>query len=98
MVVESGDVGNIVFQAAEVRKPLLSVWSVNQKGNPVWFDGELSYIVAKNAECLSAVRKMLQEIPNKIPLHNQNGVFTMKAWRKPVNSDKNTPFHGPGKK
>ena len=37
MIVESGDTGKITFQAAKVRKPLVSVWGINQKGNPVCF-------------------------------------------------------------
>ena len=91
MVVESGDTGALTMQAAEVRKPLLAVSALNRKGNPVWFDGEQSYVVPSTAKNLALIRKLLKEIDNKIPLHLENGVFVMKAWKSP------RPFQGPGR-
>ena len=91
VLVESGDTGALTMQAAEVRKPLLAVSSLNKKGNPVWFDNENSFIIPSTAKNLAMIRKLPREIPNKIPLHMSNGVYTMKSWRKP------SPFQGPGK-
>ena len=91
MVVESGDTGALTMQAAEVRKPLLAVSSLNKKGNPVWFDGEQSYVIPSTARNLAMVRKLLKEMDNKIPLHLENGVFVMKAWKGP------RPFQGRGR-
>ena len=82
MLVESGELGRVDFDAAEIRKPLLAVSSVNKKGNPVWFDGNASYTIPGNADCLSKVRELLAAVPNKIPLHLENGTFKMRTWRK----------------
>ena len=90
-VVETGDTGSLTVQAADVRKPLLAVSSLNRKGNPVWFDNQQSFVIPATARNLAAIRKMIKEIPNKIPLHTENGVYKMKAWRK------TGPFQGPGR-
>ena len=91
LVTEPGDEGAMCIQAADVRKPLLAVSSVNRKGNPVWFDGERSYILPSTARNLAPIRKLIQEIENKIPLHLSNGTYKMKAWRRA------SPFQGRGR-
>ena len=91
MVVESGQAAKMVFQAAKVRKPLLAVSACNEKGNPVIFDGENSFIIPGGSSDLARVRELVAEIPNKIKLHQQNGVYKLRAWVKPKD-----PFHGPG--
>ena len=49
MTLEGGQEGRFTFQAAPVRKPLLAVSSVNDKGNLVLFDGDESYIIPGKA-------------------------------------------------
>ena len=44
MTIEGQREGRFTFQAAPVRKPLLAVSSVNDKGNLVVFDGTKSFI------------------------------------------------------
>ena len=66
MVVETGDTGSLTVQAADVRKQLLAVSSLNRKGNPVWFDNQQSFVIPATARNLAAIRKMIKEIPNKI--------------------------------
>ena len=91
VLVESGDAGALTIQAADVRKPLLAVSSLNKKGNPVWFDNENSYIVPSTAKNSALIRHLLREVENMNPLHLNNRVFTMKSWSKA------SPFRGQGK-
>ena len=86
MILEGGREGRFTFQAAPVRKPLLAVSSVNDKGNMVIFDGESSYIIPGGATAaVTQIRKIVEDLPGKVKLHRKNGVYTMKAWQpKPV--------------
>jgi len=70
------------FQAAQVRKPLMAVSSVNDKGNLVVFDGSGSFIIpGTQKELISQLRALIQKVPDKVPLQRKNGVFHMKAWK-----------------
>ena len=80
----------MIFQAAQVRKPLLAVSSVNDKGHLVLFDLAGSYLVPANAPEVVQIRALVERAKGKINLHRKNGVFHMKAWRKAA------PFHRPG--
>ena len=91
MVVETGDVGNMNLDAAEVRKPLLAVSSCNNKGNPVWFDGHKSCIIPGTAAQVKQIRALIAKITQRIPLHYKNGTYHMKTWRKASSR----PFQGP---
>ena len=91
MIVESGQPATMAFQAAKVRKPLLSVSRCNQKGNTVVFGGDESYILPTSAAELCAIRELIQKTPNKVKLHLKDGVFKLRTWKKPT-----TLFQGPG--
>ena len=91
IVVESGAVGRINFAAADIRKPLLAVSAINAKGSPVWFDGSESFILPKGSENLPEIRRLIKLIRSKIKLHQKNGTYAMRAWRRPTG-----PFQGPG--
>ena len=90
VVLETGDEGGINFQAAQVRKPLLSVSAINAKKNPVIFDGEMSYILPRSCSQLDEIRRLIQLAPSKIPLHLEKGIYHLRTWSKP------TPFQGQG--
>ena len=92
MMVENGCIGRMNYQAADVRKPLAAVSAINAQGNPVWFDGEKSYILPAGAPELKALRDTIQKVNQKIQLHCINGVYKMKSWARPA-----TPFQGPGR-
>ena len=96
LALENGHLGQFKFQAAEgIREdgPLLSVWDVNCKGNPCWFDGEQSFIIPGGAQQIAELRALVQQVDNKVPLHPKNGVFKMHAW-EPNDS---SVFARPGK-
>ena len=83
LLLENGLLGQFTFQAADgIREngPLLAVSEVNAKGNATWFGGERSYIIPGAAKQLGALRALVQQVDNKIPLHLKNGVFKLKAW------------------
>ena len=86
LLLENGTQGQFTFQAAEgIRKngPLLSVAEINHRGHPAWFDGERSYILPSTAREIAALRKMVQQVKDKVPLHVKNGVFKLRAWQDP---------------
>ena len=85
MTIEGDKEGKFTFQAAPVRKPLLAVSSVNDKGNLVVFDGAESFIIPGKEPQVAQLRKLIQASTDKIKLHRKNGVYTMRAWKpKPV--------------
>ena len=92
MVLESGQTGAVKFQAADVRKPLLAVSSCNKKGNPVWFDSDESFIITGSSPEVKQIRALIQQIKNKVRLHQKNGTYIMKSWAPPKG-----PFRGQGR-
>ena len=74
--------GRILFQGAKVRKPLLAVSDVNDKGNVVIFDQEHPMIIPHAHPLLPELRAILKKIQGAIPLHREQGVFVMKTWRR----------------
>ena len=86
MNLEDLRAGRFTFQGAEVRKPLMSVSSVNDNGNMVVFDNEGSYIIPPTATtALKKIRELIQGVAGKVTLNRQHGVYNMKVWqqRKP---------------
>ena len=81
MLLEGGREGKFTFQAAPVRKPLLAVSSVNDKGNIVIFDGDQSFIIPGKSPAIAKLRALVRDIPGKLQLHRKNGVYNMKAWK-----------------
>ena len=78
-MVESGLKTKVTFQAADVRKPLLAVSSLVDKGNVGFFDGD-SYILPYTAPELELIRDLVAQIKNKIPLYRERGVYKMRNW------------------
>ena len=72
----------IAASGAPVRKPLLAVSSVNDKGTMVVFDSSGSFILPGKCPQVAAIRQLVQQAAGAIPLRRKNGVFTMRAWKK----------------
>ena len=82
-VLANGLVSNTKFQGADVRKPLLAVSGLNDKGNPVWFDHDQtggSFIIPKNSPELADIRKLIQKIKARVRLDRKGGVFQLRNW------------------
>ena len=80
--LDDGRLTHTTYQAARVRKPLMAVSSVNDKGNLVVFDDQGSFIIpGSNKQLVSKLRDLVQQVPDKVKLHRKNGVFHMKAWK-----------------
>ena len=90
-LTENGNLSKITFQEADVQKPLLAVSAINAQGNPVWFDGEKSYIIPAKSVEIAALRAKIEGIRKKVPLHLEQGTFRLRSWAKPP-----APFQGPG--
>ena len=69
----------MTFQGAKVRKPLLAVSGVIEKGNIVVFDGSGSFILP-NTCAVASVRMATTGVQGRIPLHAENGVFVLRTW------------------
>ena len=83
MLIEGGRTGTFGFQAVPgLRKPLLAVSSVNDKGNLVLFDEKGSFIIPGcHKELIKQLRALVKQIPDESDLQRKNGVFHMKAWK-----------------
>ena len=76
-----GDISSrVTFQGAKVRKPLLAVSGVIDKGNIVVFDGSGSFILPNSCAGVASVRKAISRVQGRIPLHAKNGVFVLRTW------------------
>ena len=72
-----GDISSrVTFQGAKVRKPLLAVSPVIDKGNIVVFDGSGSFILPKSCAGVASVRKAISGVQGRIPLHAKNGCLS----------------------
>ena len=80
--LDDGRVTKSTYQAVAVRKPLMAVSSVNDKGNLVIFDEKGSFILpGTNKDLISGLRVLVQQAPDKVKLHRKNGLFHMKVWK-----------------
>ena len=82
-MLSNGLVAATKFQAADVRKPLLAVSGLNDKGNPVWFDHDQtggSFIIPANAPELPKIRELLQKVRDRVRLDRKGGVFQLRNW------------------
>ena len=76
-----GDIASrVTFQGAKVRKPLLAVSGVIDKGNIVVFDGNGSFMLPGSCARVASVRKAVTGVRGRIPLHAKNGVFVLRTW------------------
>ena len=76
-----GDISSrVTFQGAKVRKPLLAVSGVIDKGNIVVFNGSGSFILSNTCASVASVRKAITGVQGHIPLHGKNGVFVLRTW------------------
>ena len=64
----------MIFPGAKVRKPLLAVSRVIDKGNIVVFDGSGSFRLPGQCAGVASVRKVITGVQGRIPLHAKNGV------------------------
>ena len=82
-MLANGLISNTKFQAAKVRKPLLAVSGLNDRGNPVWFDHDQtggSFIIPKNSPELKKIRELIQQVKARVRLERKNGTFQLRNW------------------
>ena len=76
-----GDISSrMTLQGAKVRKPLLAVSGVIDKGNIVVFDGNGSFILPSSCAGVASVRKTSTGVQGSVPLHAKNEVFVLRTW------------------
>ena len=69
----------VTSQGAEVRKPLLAVSGVIDRGNIVVFDGSGSFILPGQCNGVASVRKAVTGVQGRIPLQAKHGVFVLQT-------------------
>ena len=77
-----GEQMSITFQAAKVRKPLMAVSSVNDKGQMVLFHLKGSYLIPAHAPEVTTIRNLVAQAQGKVTPHRENGIFNMRVWHK----------------
>ena len=83
-LMPNGVVSATKFQAADIRKPLLAVSGMNDRGNPVWFDHDQtggSCIIPKGSPELAQIRKLISHIQTRVKLERKGGVFQLRNWK-----------------
>ena len=81
LITETGKNAVVKCQGAEVRKPLLAVADVNDRGNMVVFDKGAPSILPGSLPEVRQIRQIIASIKSKIPLHRKNNVFVMKTYK-----------------
>ena len=89
--METGGRATLKLQTAPVRRALLSVSEINDKGNLVLFDGDASYLIPSGSPQTEALRLAAARCRTKVPLRRRNGVFQMA-----VRMEGDTGFPRPG--
>ena len=90
-----GAVADTLWQAAEVRKPLMAVSSCEDRGNMCVFDREGSFILSANCPELAEIRRLIQMAKKKVRVKRVGGTYSFSTWRVPR---KHEGFHGQGKR
>ena len=85
-MMSNGLMGAVKFQGADVRKPLLAVSGLNDKGNPCWFDHDStggSFIIPGDAPELKEIRKLTSQIKARIKMDRKGCIFQLRNWTVP---------------
>ena len=76
-----GDISSrMTLHGPKVRKLLLAVSGVIDKGNIVVFDGSGSIVLSNTFAGVASVSKAITGVPGRIPLHATNEVFVLGTW------------------
>ena len=78
-MLETGNLAKVKFQAARVRNPLLAVSDVVDKDNMVVFDKQ-SFVIPARAPEAAEIRRLIQQVKNRIPVHREKGVYRIRNW------------------
>ena len=82
-MLPNGLVGSVKFQGAKVRKPMLAVSSLVDKGNPCWFDTDSSggsFIIPSNSPELVKIRELIKQIQSRVRMDRKGGMFQLRNW------------------
>ena len=76
-----GDISSrVTFQGAKVRKPLLALSGVIDKGHIVVFDGSGPHIMPSSCASVASVRRAITGVQGRIPLLAKNEIFVLRTW------------------
>ena len=84
---EDGRRGVSTLQDAPVRKPLLAVSDVCDKGNAVLFSNEGSFVVPLAGPAVQQAIRLIKTVKTKIKAYREKGVNRIPAWVVPTAGD-----------
>ena len=77
---ENGILAQTCFQEGKVRKPLLAVSDVEDKGNITIFSSEGSVVAPMTDPAVQKILKLMKEIKTAIKVHRVNNTYRIPAW------------------
>ena len=83
LYLADGSMATATFQAAKVRKPLMSVSASCDQGHLVMFDNDLSCMINRDSPEGREIRRLAKQCIDKRVFERRNGVYTMAAWIMP---------------
>ena len=83
-MMPDGAIVDATWQDTEVRKSLLAVSGVDDRGNAVWFNSEGSCILPAGSPELRQIREIVARAAKKIRIDRQGGTFKLRTWRVPM--------------
>ena len=75
--LRDGTAANFTFEGANVRKPLLSVSAITNKGNSVLFSPSGSFVIPKSTSA-TKLTSLAAHSPDVIPIEQNNGMCVLK--------------------
>ena len=97
LMTAEGVVAETVWQAAQVRKPLMAVSACADRGNMVVFDSAGSCILSGNSPEIRQIRELIRAATKKVRVQRNGGTYNFRMWRLPRSPVKSKDFHGQGK-
>ena len=75
-----GQQGEVSFQEAKIRRPIMSVGESTEAGNSFWFDEEESVILPRGAKEQAMIRDLVKKAVRKLTMRKDRKVFRLDAW------------------
>ena len=72
--------GEVTFQEAKIRRPIMSVGESTEAGNSFWFDEEESVILPRGAKEQAIIRDLVKKAIRKLTMRKDRKVFRLDAW------------------
>ena len=79
-MLKGGRRSNLTFNSAKVRKPLLAVSEVSDRGNASLFSPDGAWILPMTPEFRRKLMALVAEVTGKVELVRAGGIYHLLAW------------------